>query len=208
MSRTTMRRAASVAAATALLAGSFATGAATASAASILSDLGSTASAPDVPASATVTVDNLVVTKAIVGSNQIAATGQVTYRTTISATSGPDRLITKIVDLNPVALVYVEGSAKVTSWQNGAMTSESVTATASANAGVAVSNAAGWVVSAIGNKTVTFDVTYSVKSVGVSTGIFDSGLAIDVAGLPEQQWPAMGVKFNLVGSVTPSFGSS
>ncbi|MFC9789418.1 hypothetical protein [Rhodococcus sp. NPDC127528] len=207
MSRTTMRRVASVVAAASLLAGGLAATAATASAASILSDFGSTASVPDIPASATVTVDNLVVTKSIVGSNQIAVNGQVTYRTTISATAGPDRLITKLVDLNPVALLYVDGTAKVTSWQNGAMATESVTATASANAGVAVSNAAGWLVSAIGNKTVTFDVTYSVKSVGFSTGIFDSGLAIDVAGMAEQQWPAMGVKLDLVGSVAPTFSS-
>ncbi|MFE3290864.1 hypothetical protein [Rhodococcus sp. NPDC059234] len=207
MSRTTMRRVASVVAATSLLAGGLAATAATASAGSILSDFGSTASVPDIPASATVTVDNLVVTKAIVGSNQIAVNGQVTYRTTISATAGPDRLITKLVDLNPVALLYVDGTAKVTSWQNGAMTTAYVTANASANAGVAVSNAAGWLVSAIGNKTVTFDVTYSVKSVGFSTGIFDSGLALDVAGMAEQSWPAMGVKLDLVGSVAPTFAS-
>lgn len=205
MSRTTMRRLTSVVAATALLAGGLTAGAATASAASILSDFGSSASVPEVPASATVNVENLVVTKTIVGSNEITTTGQVKYRTTISATAGPDRLITKIVDLNPAALVYVEGTAKVTAWQDGAMTSVFVTPTI--EGGVAVSNLAGWVVSATGNKTVTFDVTYSVKSVGVSAGTFDSGLAIEVGGMPQQRWPEMGVKFNLAGSVAPTFGS-
>ena len=208
MSRTTLRRVASVAAATTLLAGGlFATATTATAQSSILGDFGSTASVPDIPASATVKVDNLTITKSIVGSNSIAIDGEVTYRTTISAGDGPDRLIKRIVDLNPIGLVYVQGSAKVTAWQDGQLTTAYVNASASADVGVAVSNAAGWLVSAIGNKSVTFEVTYSVKDLNFTPGVFDSGLAIDVEGMAELEWPAMGVKLNLVGSGNSAFSS-
>ncbi|MGW4477872.1 hypothetical protein [Rhodococcus triatomae] len=208
MSRTSLRRVASVAAATTLVAGGLFATATTASAqSSILGDFGSSASLPDIPASATVKVDNLSITKSIVGSNSIAIDGTVTYRTTISATDGPDRLIKRLVDLNPIGLVYVEGSATVTAWQNGEPATAYVDASASADVGVALDNAAGWLVSAIGNKSVTFEVTYSVKEFNFNPGIFDSGLAIEVDGMAELEWPAMGVKLNLVGSGNSIFSS-
>ncbi|EME15260.1 hypothetical protein [Rhodococcus triatomae] len=208
MSRTSLRRVASVAAATTLLAGGLFATATTASAqSSILGDFGSSASLPDIPASATVKVDNLSITKSIVGSNSIAIDGTVTYRTTISVTDGPDRLIKRLVDLNPIGLVYVEGSATVTAWQNGELATAYVDASASADVGVALDNAAGWLVSAIGNKSVTFEVTYSVKEFNFNPGIFDSGLAIEVDGMAELEWPAMGVKLNLVGSGNSIFSS-
>ncbi|MFD1812654.1 hypothetical protein [Rhodococcus gannanensis] len=208
MSRTTLRRVVSVAAATTLLAGGLFATATTASAqSSILGDFGSSASVPDIPASATVKVDNLSITKSIVGVNSIAIDGEVTYRTTISASDGPDRLIKRLVDLNPIGLLYVEGSAKVTAWQDGQMVTSSVDAAASVDVGTVVSNAAGWLVSAIGNKSVTFEVTYSVKDLNFTPGVFDSGLALEVDGMAELEWPEMGVKLNLVGSGNSIFSS-
>jgi hypothetical protein len=208
MSRTTLRRVASVAAATTLLAGGLFATATTASAqSSILGDFGSSASVPDIPASATVKIDNLSITKSIVGSNSIAIDGSVTYRTTISATDGPDRLIKRLVDLNPIGLLYVEGSAKVTAWDGSQMTTAQVNASASADVGVAVEKAAGWLVSAIGNKSVTFEVTYSVKDLNFNPGVFDSGLSLEVDGMAQIELPDMGVKLNLIGSGNSIFSS-
>ncbi|AQA25520.1 hypothetical protein BTZ20_0227 [Rhodococcus sp. MTM3W5.2] len=212
MSRPMMRRLVSAVAVSALLSsGGLALGAGAASAAPSLFDFGSTAGGPaqldlgsssngqELPASATVTADNLAVTKAVVGSNKIATTGQVTYRTTIAATGGPDRLVNKIADIFPFALSYVSGSATVTSWQDGQMKTEGVVP-AEVNGRLAVSKDVGWVVSATGNKTVTFEVTYRVRTdISFDIDVFDSGTAIEVSGQAAQEWPDMGVKIGLLG---------
>ncbi|MFC4604748.1 hypothetical protein [Rhodococcus kronopolitis] len=201
MSRHAIRRVASVVAAGAMVAGALAGGAGTAVAVSSLASLGSSAEIPDLPSIATVTSGNLKITKEIVGDNKISNVGRITYRTTVAATGGPDLLLNKIVDLFPTVVGYVEGSATVTSWRDGAMKSEKVVPTQGGGR-LSVDNSAGWVVSATGNKTVTLDVTYEVRLSGLDplTDIFDSGVSIEVNGLAVQEWPAMGVKMQLLQS--------
>ncbi|MFC7446873.1 hypothetical protein [Rhodococcus daqingensis] len=220
MSRPIMRRVASTLAAATLLAagGGIALGASAASAAPLdlgssaggLAglDFGSSANGQELPASATVTADNLAITKVIVGSNTIAPTGTVTYRTTIAATGAPDRIITKIVDIAPPSLRYVEGSAKVTSWVDGQVKTEGVVPTESGGRLIAA-NDVGWVVSVNDNKTVSFEVTYQVRpDITFDTDIFDSGAAIEVSGQAPREWPEMGVKFRLLSSGGSSFFGS
>ncbi|SDE53421.1 DUF11 domain-containing protein [Rhodococcus tukisamuensis] len=186
MSRNSMRRVASVVAATALLAGGLAVGTASAAGSSDFGSAGSS-DAPESPAaqkprSATKTADNISVTKQVVGDGKVAPGQKVTYRTTFTVPSGLDRGITKIKDIHPAGFEYVEGSASINAWHLiGGQTKESVTPEVNvADNYIRVSSPTGWLVSSIDAKTLTFEATYLVPSDAKVGEAFDSGLAFDV----------------------------
>ncbi|MFC9789419.1 hypothetical protein [Rhodococcus sp. NPDC127528] len=215
MSRKSMRRTASVVAATALLAGGLTLGAGTAAAAGS-ADLGSagtsdpaTTPAEQKPHSATKKADNISVTKQVVGDGTVAPGGKVTYRTTFSVPSGLDRSITKITDFHPAGFEYVEGSAKVNAWSllNGQQDSKVTPVVNAADNSLTFANA-GWRISVIGDATLTLEVTYRVPSSAKVGTALDSGLSFDVfAFATTQKFNPMGVfatvrSANLVEGVT------
>lgn len=136
MSRYSMRRTASVVAATALVVGGMSLG------------VGSAAAAPEGSCNA----DNVLVSKKVLDGGEVAAGGKVTVRTVFSVTAAPARFLTKIVDVHPAGFSFVNGTASV----NG----KDVTAAVDA-AGNAISYThIGLPISKIANDTVTFEATY------------------------------------------------
>lgn len=219
MTRSSLRRAASVAAATALLAGGLAVGAGTAAA--VDSPEPGISAAAATPHAATETVDNISVTKQVVGDGTVAPGQKVTYRTTFSVPRGVDRLITKIKDIHPAGFRYVKDSATVT-YQiplAGSKTDAVSPEVDIAGNYIRVAHPVGWSASVLGSRTVTFEATYLVpKDAEVGTAL-DSGLAFDVQGFQtSQSWNPMGVFATIrnlnpgeavaTGSADLGFGSS
>ncbi|MFD4294589.1 hypothetical protein ACFWPA_02570 [Rhodococcus sp. NPDC058505] len=194
MSRSSLRRAASVVAATALLAGGLAVGAGTATAAPE-SDKTSAAAAAQKPHTATKTTDNITVTRSVVGDGTVAPGQKVTLRTTLSVNNALDRYITKINDFHPEGFQYVKGSAKVTAWHLiGGSKAESVTPQVDVNDKRVTVTDAGWLISKTGSKTLTLDVTYLVPKSAEAGDVFDTGVGFDVSGFGTTQ------KFNPIGA--------
>lgn len=200
MSRNSMRRVASVVAATALLAGGLAVGTASAAGSSDFGSAGSSdaAEAPvaQKPHSATKTADNISVTKKVVGDGTVAPGQKVTYRTTFSVAKGFDRYIPKIKDIHPAGFQYVEGSASVEAWHLvGGLKKEAVTPEVNDGQNyIRVTNPIGWMVSATDNTTLTFEASYLVPSDAKVGEALDSGLAFDVQFFAaSQSFDPMGV---------------
>lgn len=187
MSRKSMRRAASIAAATALVAGGLSLGAGTAFAADSSGSTGSAGSSQDdaatqKPHSATKAFDNLKVTRSVVGDGTVAPGQKVTLRTEISVAAGVDRYITKITDFHPAGFQYVKDSAKVTAWHLvGGNKTEAVAAAVDANTNSVSVSHAGWITSTTGSKTVRLDVTYLVPKDAKVGDALDTGASFDVS---------------------------
>ncbi|MFC4603945.1 hypothetical protein [Rhodococcus kronopolitis] len=200
MNRHSMRRFASVVAASALIVGGVAAGVGTAAAAGS-ADLGNagspgtTAPVEQAPHSVTQTESNISVTKEVVGDGTAAPGQKVTYRTTFTVASGLDRPITKIKDVHPAGFEYVEGSAKVNMWTVAGQKDVEVTPEVNAAENyIRVSNPVGWPVSLIGTKTLTFEATYRVPSEATVGSALDSGLSFDVLTFfTSRGWNPMGV---------------
>ncbi len=183
MSRKSMRRTASIVAATALLAGGLTIGAGAATAAGS-SDAGSSSSdaATQKPHSATKSFDNLKVTRSVVGDGTVAAGQKVTLRTEISVAAGVDRYINKITDFHPAGFQYVKDSAKVTAWHVvGGNKTEAVPATVDTNTNSVSVSHSGWITSTVGSKTLRLDVTYLVPKDAKVGDTFDTGASFDVS---------------------------
>lgn len=199
MSRQSMRRGASIVAATALLAGGLALGSGTAVAAGS-ADLGSVgssdAAAEQKPHAVTKTASNISVTKQVVGDGKVAPGQKVTYRTTFTVPNGLDRAITKIKDVHPAGFQYVEGTATINAWNLiGGQKTVNVTPEVNVEGNyIRVANPLGWLVSSIDAKTLTFEATYLVPSDAKVGEALDSGLAFDVQFFQTSQgWDPMGV---------------
>jgi hypothetical protein len=193
MSRPMMRRVASVVFASAVLAGGLAAGVGTAAAQSALPDLGSAgATDPGLPSTVTESFENLSVTREVVGRTVFAPSQVVTYRTTISATGAPDRIIERISDRSSGQ--YVPGSAKLTAWRDGSMKTENVTPTVLS--GEAIFSGS-WTVSSEGDKTLTLEISYRLPggaAFPAGGSVLDSGLSVQADGLGLKTWNPMGVK--------------
>ncbi|SDE18352.1 hypothetical protein [Rhodococcus tukisamuensis] len=192
MLRPTMRRVASVVFASAVLAGGLAAGVGTATAQSALPDLGSSGTTdPNTPSTATETFENLSVTREVIGRNVLAPSQVVTYRTTISATGAPVRIINRITDHFGG---YVPGSAKITAWRDGSMKTENVTPTVMGRDAAFSGN---WTVSSDGGKTLTLEVSYRLGGLAAFPAggfVLDSGFSVQADGLGLKTWDPMGVK--------------
>ncbi|GAA4473932.1 hypothetical protein GCM10023094_08600 [Rhodococcus olei] len=198
MSRKSMRRTASIVAATALLAGGLTVGVGTAAAvgSSDLGSVGSSDAGEQKPHSATKTTSNISVTKQVVGDGTVAPGQKVTYRTTFSIPSGVDRYITKIKDIHPAGFQYVQGSATINAWHLiGGQKTEAVSPEVNVEGNyIRVPNPGGWLISSTGAKTLTLESTYLVPENAKVGDALDSGLAFDVQFFQSSQsWDPMGV---------------
>ncbi|MGW4477873.1 hypothetical protein [Rhodococcus triatomae] len=199
MSRKSMRRAASVVTATALIAGGLLAGSGAATAAGSSGPAGGGSSEAGVaqkPHAATKTASNISVTKRVVGDGTVAPGQKVTYRTTFTVPNGLDRYITRIKDVHPAGFQYVEGSATINAWHLiGGQKTESVTPELDVEGNyIRVANPGGWLISPTGAKTLTFEATYLVPSGARVGDALDSGLAFDVQFFQTSQgWDPMGV---------------
>lgn len=139
-------------------------------------------SAVAAPASATVSSDNVKVTKTVTpGSVGRGAT--VTYTSVFEVTNATDRRLNKITDVHPAGFEYVPGSAKITA--SGLFTGPSTNPVTPEldDAGNRLSVSGTWLLTdrpTAWDKDVTFEVTYRVPA-AAGAGTFDSGLAFDVA---------------------------
>lgn len=145
MSRFSMRRTASVVAATALVAGGMSLGAGTA------------AAAPE----GSCDTNNLTVSKKVLNDGEVAPGGEVRVRTVFSVTGHPERFLNKLVDVHPAGFSYVRGTATVDAWTllSGQKTKD-VEPSVQASANTITVSDAGYLLSSTGNKTVTFEATY------------------------------------------------
>ncbi|SDD90020.1 hypothetical protein [Rhodococcus tukisamuensis] len=174
----------------------------TAGSTDLVAATGSSSNNPDLPRTATRTVENVSATREVIGDNTGLPGDTVTYRTTVAATAAPDRLVTRIADLPSHVQVYVPGSAKVTyTAADGTRTTEAVTPvrTTAANGldSLAVSGP-GWPISAESGATLVYEITYRwtddnvVNLTMFPTTRLDTGVALDVTGLGTVGWTAMG----------------
>ncbi|TQF74573.1 hypothetical protein FK531_00180 [Rhodococcus spelaei] len=169
MSRFSLRCAASVAAATALVVGGMSLGAGTAVA------------APE----GSCTKSNVLISKKVLNGGEVAPGGEVRIRTVFSVSSGIDRMINKVTDFHPEGFSYVKDSATLDTWHLIGLAQKTESVTPAPNAtdnSISVSNGAGWSVSTTGNKTVTLEASYLApkdakvgSEVAVGAG-FKSGL--------------------------------
>ncbi|WP_156042639.1 hypothetical protein [Rhodococcus sp. UNC363MFTsu5.1] len=193
MLRPTMRRVASVVFASAVLAGGLAAGVGAATAQSALPDLGSSGAAdPNTQSAVTETFENLSVTREVIGRNVLAPSQVVTYRTTISATGAPVRIIDRITDR--ASGQYVPGSAKLTAWRDGSMKTENVTPTVVSGEATFSGN---WTVASEGDKTLTLEISYRLGGLAAypaGGSVVDSGFSVQADGLGLKTWNPMGVK--------------
>ncbi|MGW6376878.1 hypothetical protein ACWFRB_12545 [Rhodococcus sp. NPDC055112] len=146
---------------------------------------------PDLQRSDTATVDNVTITREVVGKNVGGGGLQVTFRTTFAATGTPDRLITRIDDQGP----KYTGSptAKITYTKaDGGRTTETITATPEL-VGNYVAPGAGWPITAAGD-TVVIEVTYNwygTMRQEYTAYVQNSGVTADISGLGTQNFPSM-----------------
>ncbi|WP_027500163.1 hypothetical protein [Rhodococcus sp. UNC363MFTsu5.1] len=152
---------------------------------------GSTGYDTDLQRSDTATVDNVTITRAVVGPNVTGVGEKVTYRTTFAATGAPDRLITRIDDGGPG--YSKETSAKITyTAGDGRRTTEAITSTPGTDS-LYVAPGTGWPITAAG-ATVVLEVTYTWTGTlrqgeGVVTAA--SGVTADISGLGTQTFYPM-----------------
>ncbi|MFG1781875.1 hypothetical protein ACGFIU_05530 [Rhodococcus oryzae] len=220
-SSTPTRRLAAVATAAALLATGLLTGTANAETGSVESVTGSSGGSvdvsnldlvgsaerviengndPDLQRSDTATVDNVTITREVVGRNVGGGGLQVTFRTAFSAAGTPDRLITRIQDRGPR---YTSSpTAKITYTKaDGGRTTESITATPEVEGnyvepqlrGNYVASGPGWPITAAGD-TVVIEVTYNwygTMRQEYTAYVQNSGVTADISGLGTQNFPSM-----------------
>ncbi|MFD1813410.1 hypothetical protein [Rhodococcus gannanensis] len=215
MTRSTHTRHVFAAAATValLVTGMHATGVATAQSGSSDAVHVVTGNDPDLSRSATVTVDNVTVTREVLGPNVAGPGGKITFRTTFAVSDGPARTITRYVD-HPQGMTYVSDSAHVTySEPGGTKVTESLTPVPGhiptltgpgSLAGMLVSDIE-WPIPT--GSTVIVDISYRWLDalnpsfegyVGVRTGV-----TADISGLGTQQWPHMSVEASCVNACHP-----
>ncbi|MFI6428908.1 hypothetical protein [Rhodococcus oryzae] len=201
---TTTRRVAAAVAATTLAVSGLIAGVGTAGAVGS-SDFGIGApSHPELIPSATRTAENVSVTREVVGPNAGYAGDEITFRTTISATSAPARQVTRIIERRGL-MSYVPNTAKLTYTDaNGIRTTEAVTPTLIAATydglnmtdpgGWEVSNA-GWPIAAESGATVVLEITYKWMDFrgrpSMEDGVSYTGIGLDASGLGTLDWPAM-----------------
>ncbi|SEL96241.1 hypothetical protein [Rhodococcus maanshanensis] len=199
-SSTPARRLAAVATTAALLAAGLLTGTATAGA------TGSSGGSvdfprfdPDLQRLDTATVDNVTVTREVVGPNVGTEGEQVTFRTTFAATGAPDRLITRIDDQDPFPAA--SPSAEITYTKaNGDRATETVTSTPN-GAGIYVAAGAGWPITGAG-ATVVLEVTYTwyrTEKQAVTGDVQGTGVIADISGLGTQDFRSMKAQTRCVG---------
>ncbi|AQA21154.1 hypothetical protein BTZ20_1874 [Rhodococcus sp. MTM3W5.2] len=146
---------------------------------------------PDLQRSDTATVDNVTITREVVGQNVGAGRRQVTFRTTFSAAGTPDRLITRIDDQGPN---YTGSpSAKITYTKaDGGRTTETLTSTPDGAANY-VAPGPGWPIGGAG-ATVVLEVTYTwygTMRQEYTAYVQNSGIIVDISGLGTQNFPSM-----------------
>ncbi|MFE3290589.1 hypothetical protein [Rhodococcus sp. NPDC059234] len=151
---------------------------------------------PDLQRSDTATVDNVTITREVVGKNVGSGGLQVTFRTTFSTTGTPDRLITRIDDQGP----KYTGSptAKITYTKaDGGRTTETIASTLDSTGGYAigeyVASGTGWPITAAGD-TVVIEVTYTwygTMRQEYTAYVQNSGVTADISGLGTQNFPSM-----------------
>ncbi|MFE3290590.1 hypothetical protein [Rhodococcus sp. NPDC059234] len=155
---------------------------------------------PDLQRSDTATVDNVTITREVVGRNVGGGGLQVTFRTTFSTAGTPDRLITRIQDRGPR---YTSSpTAKITYTQtDGGRTTETITATPEVEGnyvepqlrGNYVASGPGWPITAAGD-TVVIEVTYNwygTMRQEYTAYVQNSGVTADISGLGTQNFPSM-----------------
>ncbi|MFI6428909.1 hypothetical protein [Rhodococcus oryzae] len=201
LSSTPTRRLAAVATTAALLAAGLLTGTASAGATGSIESVtgssggsvdftnfnpfgsGSTGYDTDLQRSDTATVDNVTITRAVVGPNVTGVGEKVTYRTTFAASGATDRLITRIDDQGPE--FSKETSAKITYTKaDGGRTTETITTTPNTDSPY-VAPGAGWPITAAG-ATVVLEVTHTWTGTlrqGEGGGTAASGVSVDISGL-------------------------
>ncbi|MFI6428910.1 hypothetical protein [Rhodococcus oryzae] len=146
---------------------------------------------PDLQRSDIATVDNVTITREVVGKNVGAGGLQVTFRTTFAAAGTPDRLITRIDDQGP----KYTGSptAKITYTKaDGGRTTETIAATPEL-VGNYVASGPGWPITAAGD-TVVIEVTYNwygTMRQEYTAYVQNSGVTADISGLGTQNFPSM-----------------
>ncbi|MDG3013130.1 hypothetical protein [Speluncibacter jeojiensis] len=210
MRSTLARRATTVAAAAALIAGGVGIGTAVAApTVGLVPAAGTTTPAT----SATKTVDNISVTKSVEGNAALKPGDTVTYKTVFSVTSIVDRYVSAITDVAPAGFTYVPSSAKVTAYHvSGGMQTDPVTATVDpASGAVSVSNPGGWIVSKpLGGsaKQLTLEVSYTVPA-NATAGTFDSGVTFKVnTWTGTQSFNPMGVFVTVTVPTSPGGGTN
>ncbi|MFI6428905.1 hypothetical protein [Rhodococcus oryzae] len=202
LSSTPTRRLAAVTTAAALLAAGLLTGTANAeTTGSVVGSLdltnldpfgsGSTGYEPDLQRSDTATVENVTVTREVVGPN-VGTTGEkVTFRTTFATAAAPDRLITRIEDERPQYAGLP--TAKITYTNaDGHRTTEAITTSPTPGSNL-VASGPGWPITAAG-ATVVLEVTYiwtGTMRQGAGGEIQRPGVIADISGLGTQRFSPM-----------------
>jgi hypothetical protein len=215
---TLTRRVAAIVATTALLVSGLAAGTASALGSA---DLGvGFPNHPELIPTAIRTAENVSVTREVIGPNAGYAGDKITFRTTISATAGPARQVTRIIDRAQL-MSYVPNTAKLTyTSANGIRTTEAVTPTyvkatydgvnQTDQGGMEISSA-GWPISVVeSGATVVFEITYQWLDFrgrpSMEDGVAHAGVGIDVTGLDTLDWPKMTTSFGSLHEGGP-FGS-
>lgn len=211
MSRPTTltRRVATVVATTALLVSGLAAGAAQAQDGSSLGDLGSSNNNPDLPRTATITHGNTTITREIVGNNQGYAGDTVTYRTTISATEGPAREITRVSEGERYEVCQVQGlpTATITYTSGaGSRVTDTVEPAWPPTGSDGYTVVGSWPIDAATGATVVYESTYKWVDPAIgptecsafggpsNPAVRDTPVRLDISGLDTLNWKPTGVE--------------